>query len=200
MPQERRRYPPFIFREDGRQCGSLRGQQSRPSRRSFGKPPRLPYRAGGDGFDSHRHHAATMEVRRRVGAPSTLQMLSTPYIDSSAIDFRDSISCQPSPSAASPKRRIRLEGPCGGAQSQRGSGNARHPGRRRRPANWPRLGTALADMSRKIGLTNPTSKLSNRRATVSLPSRYASNDFARHRCCLGGDEARAQSDGSELVR
>jgi antitoxin FitA len=43
----------------------------------------------------------------------------------------------------------------GAAQSQRGGGNARHSGSgRARPVGRLQLGTALSEISRKIGLTN----------------------------------------------
>jgi len=48
----------------------------------------------------------------------------------------------------------RPESPRGAAQSQRGRGNARHSGGRRSSRGRLRLGTALSEMSRKIGLTN----------------------------------------------
>ena len=59
-----------------------------------------------------------------------------------------------------------------------------------RPEGRLRLGTALSEMSRKIGLTNADVEALERSRERDPPSRCASNDPARHECRLRGDEAR----------
>ena len=64
-----------------------------------------------------------------------------------------------------------------------------------RPEGRLRLGTALSEMSRKIGLTNADVEALEQAATRVPLSRCASNDPARHQCRLRGDEARTASIG-----
>lgn len=64
-----------------------------------------------------------------------------------------------------------------------------------RPEGRLRLGTALSEMSRKIGLNNAdVEALEHGRARFPL-SRCTSNDLARYQCGLRGDEARTASIG-----
>ena len=70
-----------------------------------------------------------------------------------------------------------------------------------RPEGRLRLGTALAEMSRKIGVTNAdVDALDEAREPDARRAAAASNDPARYECRLGGDEARAGPRRSRLAR